>query len=70
MDYNKINLMKTANGDYVLTLTADQYTVLLNRIYDAKDKQKADGYINSAKDTLELWRRLNDIEENLNNKEA
>ena len=69
MDYNNINLMKTANGDYVLTLTEYQYTVIMNRLHEGMEKEKADGYINTAKDTLTLWRRLNDIEENLN-KEA
>ncbi len=70
MDYNNINLMKTANGDYVLTLTEYQYTVITNRLHEAMEKQKADDRKATAKDTLELVRRLWSIEDNLTKKEA
>ena len=70
MDYNNINLMKTANGDYVLTLTEEQYTIITNRVHDGMEKEKADGHIATAKDTLELVRRLWTIEDNLTKKEA
>lgn len=60
-NYEKnIQVVKTVNGDIVLTMNNAIFTSLRNCIYDAADQRKEHGYGATADDTMKLWAALSD----------
>lgn len=55
-DYkNNIQVVKTPNGDIVLTMNEAIFTGIRNCIYDAAEQRKEQGYEATAYDTMKLW---------------
>lgn len=55
-NYEKnIQVVKTVNGDVVLTMNKEIFTSLRNCIYDAAEQRKQQGYEATAYDTMKMW---------------
>lgn len=55
-NYEKnIQVVKTVNGDIVLTMNKAIFTSLRNCIYDAAEQRKEQGYEATAYDTMKMW---------------
>ena len=55
-NYEKnIQVVKTVNGDIVLTMNKEIFMSLRNCIYDAAEQRKEQGYEATAYDTMKMW---------------
>lgn len=62
-DYeNNIKVITTVNGDKVISLNKEIYTVLLNAIFDSSEYHEEHKRNGSAKDMIKLWNALRDKE--------
>lgn len=62
-NYKKnISVVTTPNGDKVITMNSEIFTLLVNHIYDAVELQENEGHKATSDDTKELWRTLIDKE--------
>lgn len=60
-DYqNNISIIKTPNGDFVITMNKEILTAMTNMIYDASQYAEEQGMNGTAADTLKLWNALKD----------
>ena len=60
-NYEKnIQVVKSVNGDIVLTMNKEIFTSLRNCIYDAAEQRRKEGYGATADDTMKLWAALLD----------
>ena len=58
-DYeNNIKVITTVNGDKVISLNKEIYTVLLNAIYDSSEYHEEHQRKGSATDMIKLWNAL------------
>ena len=63
-NYRKnISVVTTPHGDKVITMNSAVFDLLVNHLYDAAKLQEIDGHKATSEDTKELWRALNDKEE-------
>lgn len=62
-DYeNNIKVITTVNGDKVISLNKEIYTVLLNAIFDSSEYHEEHQRKSSAKDMTKLWNALRNKE--------
>lgn len=60
-NYEKnIQVVKTVNGDIVLTMNKAIFTSIRNAIYDAAEHRRQQGYDSTADNTMRLWAALCD----------
>lgn len=57
-----IKVMTTVNGDKVISMNKEIYTLLLNEIFDASEYQEGRNLKATAKNSMELWQALRDKE--------
>lgn len=63
-DYEKnISVVTTPNGDKVITMNKQIFTLLCNHLYDASELQLFENHTATSEDTTKLWRTLSKKEE-------